>query len=90
MPRFSRMSLNILWYGQLPSFHWVRTEYTFFQPATSLGGVESLIEQRVASDSGADPRLIRLSIGVEDVEDLKDDLRQAFQAVLKGKTKAKL
>ena len=49
-----------------------------------------MIEQRVASDSGADPRLIRLSIGVEDVEDLKDDLRQAFQAVLNGKTKAKL
>lgn len=38
------------------------------QPATSLGGVESLIEQRVQSDPGADPRLIRISVGVEDVE----------------------
>lgn len=46
-----------------------------------MGGVESLIEQRVASDSGADPKLIRLSIGVEDVEELKEDLRQAFKAV---------
>ena len=38
------------------------------QPATSLGGVESLVEHRVRIDPGADPRLIRLSIGVEDVE----------------------
>ena len=38
------------------------------QPATSLGGVESLVEHRIQSDPGADPRLIRLSIGVEDVE----------------------
>lgn len=57
------------------------------QSATSLGGVESLIEQRVGSDVKADPRLLRLSIGVEDVEDLKDDLRQAFQAVLMAKAK---
>lgn len=61
-----------------------RTLLDCLQPATSLGGVESLIEQRASSDSSADPRLIRLSIGVEDVEDLKDDLRQAFQAVLKN------
>ena len=38
------------------------------QPATSLGGVESLIEQRVHSDPGADPRLVRISVGVEDLE----------------------
>ena len=49
--------------------------------------MESLIEQRVASDSSADPRLIRLSIGVEDVEDLKDDLRRAFQEIAKPKAK---
>lgn len=52
------------------------------QPATSLGGVESLIEQRVASDAKAPPCLVRISVGVEDVEDLKDDLRQAFQAII--------
>ncbi|KAH9943348.1 cystathionine gamma-synthase [Epithele typhae] len=61
----------------------------YFIPATSLGGVESLIEQRVHSDPGADPRLIRISVGAEDLEDLKDDLRQAFQAIVKS-TKAKL
>ena len=44
--------------------------FTLFdsQPATSLGGVESLVEHRVKSDPSADPRLLRLSIGVEDVE----------------------
>ncbi|GAA5994700.1 uncharacterized protein JCM10292_004303 [Rhodotorula paludigena] len=52
-----------------------------FIPATSLGGVESLIEQRRVSDPGADPRLVRLSIGLEDFEDLKADLIQGFKAV---------
>ncbi|KAF7983441.1 hypothetical protein HWV62_21704 [Athelia sp. TMB] len=53
----------------------------YFVPATSLGGVESLIEQRLVSDPGADPRVVRLSIGVENVEDLKDDLRRGLQVV---------
>ncbi|OBZ76823.1 hypothetical protein A0H81_04003 [Grifola frondosa] len=60
----------------------------YFVPATSLGGVESLIEQRIQSDPGADPRLIRISVGVEELEDLKDDLRRAFQEI--KSTKAKL
>ena len=38
------------------------------QPATSLGGVESLIEQRVHADANEDPRLLRISVGVEDVD----------------------
>ncbi|GAA5983266.1 hypothetical protein JCM11641_002242 [Rhodosporidiobolus odoratus] len=54
----------------------------YFVPATSLGGVESLIEQRRVSDPGADPRLIRLSIGLEDLQDLKDDLISGFKKVL--------
>ncbi|GLB33706.1 putative cystathionine gamma-synthase [Lyophyllum shimeji] len=59
----------------------------YFVPATSLGGVESLIERRKDSDPGADSRLLRLSIGVEDVEDLKEDLRQGLQKVTKVKAK---
>ncbi|TDL29400.1 cystathionine gamma-synthase [Rickenella mellea] len=58
-----------------------------FTPATSLGGVESLIEQRLQSDPGADPRLVRISVGVEDIEDLKDDLREAFKRLVKEKPK---
>ncbi|KAK2466138.1 hypothetical protein APHAL10511_001780 [Amanita phalloides] len=56
-------------------------------PATSLGGVESLIEYRLQSDPGADPRLLRLSVGVEDLEDLKSDLRQGIQKLAQVKTK---
>jgi cystathionine gamma-synthase len=52
-----------------------------FTQATSLGGVESLIEHR-ASVEGPDtptPRdLLRLSIGIEDPDDLISDLRQAL------------
>ena len=51
--------------------------------ATSLGGVESLIEHR-ASIEGADspvPKdLMRISIGIEDVNDLIADLEQALRA----------
>lgn len=39
-----------------------------FQHATSLGGVESLIEHRRLSDPKTDPRLLRISVGIEDVE----------------------
>jgi cystathionine gamma-synthase len=49
--------------------------------ATSLGGVESLIEHRASvegPDSPAPPSLLRLSVGIEDVEDLIEDLDQAF------------
>ncbi|EPT02741.1 hypothetical protein FOMPIDRAFT_1117792 [Fomitopsis schrenkii] len=59
----------------------------FFVPATSLGGVESLIEQRSTADASADPRLVRISCGVEDIEDLKNDLRKAFQALTKPRPK---
>lgn len=49
--------------------------------ATSLGGVESLIEHR-ASVEGADTKtpenLLRLSVGLENVDDLIEDLEQAI------------
>ncbi|CAE6462854.1 unnamed protein product [Rhizoctonia solani] len=54
-----------------------------FTPATSLGGVESLIEQRYLSDPKEDKRLLRLSVGLEGVEDLKEDLRQGLNKVTK-------
>ncbi|WP_298258440.1 aminotransferase class I/II-fold pyridoxal phosphate-dependent enzyme [uncultured Litoreibacter sp.] len=52
-----------------------------FYPATSLGGVESLIEHRkTVSGEGfpVHPQLLRLSIGIEDVSDLIYDLEQAL------------
>lgn len=50
----------------------------YFVPATSLGGVESLLEQRVQVNPNEDPNVVRISVGLEDVEDLKADLRNAF------------
>ncbi|EJD01392.1 cystathionine gamma-synthase [Fomitiporia mediterranea MF3/22] len=55
--------------------------------ATSLGGVESLIEHRMSSDPSSDPRLIRVSIGVEELEDLKADFRQALKRAAQEKAK---
>jgi cystathionine gamma-synthase len=52
-----------------------------FTNATSLGGVESLIEHR-ASIEGPNPvsadNLIRISVGLEHPDDLIDDLKQAL------------
>ena len=58
--------------------------------AESLGGVESLISHPASMTHGSIPRevrlkagltdsLIRLSLGVEDSEDLVDDLKQAIE-----------
>lgn len=58
------------------------TKLAFFQHATSLGGVESLIEWRALSDSKVDRKLLRVSIGLENWEDLKNDLLQAFKSLL--------
>jgi cystathionine gamma-synthase len=59
-----------------------------FTLAESLGAVESLIEHPAemthASAAGSplavDPALVRLSVGIENVEDLVADLRQALDA----------
>ncbi|KAF2236466.1 cystathionine gamma-synthase (O-succinylhomoserine (thiol)-lyase) [Viridothelium virens] len=53
-----------------------------FHHATSLGGVESLIEWRKMSDKEVDDRLVRISVGVEKVEDLKMDLLEAFKSLV--------
>jgi cystathionine gamma-synthase len=51
--------------------------------ATSLGGVESLIEHRASvegAQSPCPPDLLRLSVGLEDPDDLLGDLDQALNA----------
>lgn len=58
------------------------SKLAFFEHATSLGGVESLIEWRALSDSRVNRRLLRLSIGLEHWEDLKNDLLRAFKALV--------
>ena len=51
-------------------------------PATSLGGVETLLERRGRWEAEAHlpPALIRLSVGIEDVEDIWSDLDHALLA----------
>ncbi len=54
-----------------------------FVSATSLGGVESLAERRRRHPSEPDrvpTNLIRLSIGIEDVDDLWQDITQALES----------
>jgi cystathionine gamma-synthase len=48
--------------------------------ATSLGGVESTIERRAAvpGQEHLPPSLLRLSVGIEDPEDLWADLAEAL------------
>lgn len=59
----------------------VACKCSVFVRATSLGGVESLIEHRYSIEGANSPipkDLLRLSIGIEDVTDLIEDLQQAL------------
>jgi cystathionine gamma-synthase len=53
-------------------------------PATSLGGVETLIERRgrYAFEEATPPALLRMSVGQEDVEDVWEDLDAALAGVV--------
>lgn len=75
--------------NSLKDAHKVMESFEIFTLAESLGGVESLtshpatmthasipLEERQAA--GIVDSLIRLSVGVEDIEDLKEDLKQAL------------
>ena len=60
------------------------TSCELFVPATSLGGVESLIEHRATIEgrhSLVPQNLLRLSVGIEDVQDLIADLEQALDKI---------
>ena len=59
----------------------VAAALTCFHDASSLGGVESLVEHRAVVEGEGSPvpdDLLRLSIGIEDPEDLIADLRRAL------------
>lgn len=58
---------------------WFPHSLKYFTPATSLGGVESLVEYRYSWDPSGDPNAVRISIGVEDLDDLKADIGQALK-----------
>ena len=75
--------------GDFPQAKQVVDSTRLFQLAVSLGAVESLIEQPAAMSHasydaadraahGIHDNLVRLSVGLEDFEDLRDDLEQAL------------
>lgn len=74
-PVFSINMMNATQARRLPS------KLQLFHHATSLGGVESLIEWRRMSDNTVEDTLCRVSIGVETWEDLRDDLVAGFKAL---------
>ena len=76
--------------GDIEAARTVLERVKLFALAESLGGVESLIEhpaimthasvpKEVRESIGLYDNLIRLSVGIEDVEDLIDDLSSALQ-----------
>ena len=70
----------------------VASSTSIFTLAESLGAVESLIEHphrmthASLSDSmlAVDPSLLRLSVGLEDIDDLIADLRSALRIAFAG------
>lgn len=66
--------------GGAPAADAVCERVELLVPATSLGGVETTIErrQKYAGDAHVDPGLLRMSVGIEDVDDLWRDLEHAL------------
>jgi cystathionine gamma-synthase len=59
----------------------VAAKVRLWRNATSLGGVESLIEHRASAEgpgTTSPKNLLRLSVGLENAEDLIEDLMQAL------------
>lgn len=78
--------------GGLKEVHQVLRSVRIFSVAESLGGVESLISHSVSmthasmdpelrAKAGINERVLRLSVGIEDVNDLLEDLSQAFDSI---------
>ena len=60
----------------------VEQQVRVIRNATSLGGVETVLETRRRYEGERVPEsLVRLAVGLEDVDDLWDDLRRALEAV---------
>ena len=75
--------LSVLVDGDAAATRAVAARTRVFVPATSLGGVESLIEHRATVEgpnSPVAPNLLRISVGIENVADLIADLDQALSS----------
>ena len=91
MPNGSGMIAFIVKGGDAAALKFMRNLNLIYE-ATSLGGVESLIEcpfnsshmfvpEDVRVEAGVVPGFVRLSIGIEDVEDLWADIEHALDSV---------
>ncbi|WP_420407861.1 trans-sulfuration enzyme family protein [Hoeflea sp.] len=72
--------LSFLVEGGAPEALAVVGKLRLFHRATSLGGVESLVEHRhtIEPHTGIPESLVRVSVGIEDADDLIADLEQAL------------
>ena len=72
--------LSVLVRGDAADALRVAGRLQLFARATSLGGVESLVEHRhtIEPHTGIPPNLLRLSIGIEHAGDLIADMEQAL------------
>ena len=73
--------LSLLVAGDADDAKRIATRTRLFVPATSLGGVESLIEHRATVEgpnSIVPANLLRISVGIERVDELIADLEQAL------------
>ena len=91
MPKGTGMLAFVVKGGDNAALKFMRGLEIIFE-ATSLGGVESLIEcpfnsshmfipEDVRHAAGVVPGFVRVSIGIEDVEDLWDDISNALDAL---------
>jgi len=80
---FSGM-LSLMVKGDGAAARQMASQVSVFMPATSLGGVESLIEHRKTVEgphSHVPENLVRLSVGIEAADDLIADLEQALDTI---------
>ena len=91
MRDFGGMISIVLKNASLEDTFKVASSFKVFTLAESLGGVESLINHPATMTHGSIPKdvrekvgvvdnLIRISVGVEDIEDLLEDLKQALNS----------
>ena len=83
MTRFGAM-LSVQIKGGYDAAMTVAGRVQLFTRATSLGGVESLIEHRASVEgpnTTTPPNLLRISVGLEHADDLVADLEQALNAL---------
>ncbi len=89
---FGGMISIVLKGADLQETYRIASSFKVFALAESLGGVESLINHPVSMTHGSIPKaerekagvvdnLLRLSVGVEDIDDLLADLEQALAEI---------